>query len=319
MVNLLMARIRPNQEQQAIEGELEHVEITPEPSTGSEIDSSGAAVQKGPLVSPTNNNNTNPTPQTPDTAETIWDRAEQFFSYDGACVSPVQVCTKWHERQYSPKRTAKPSSPMARVTSRTHEEIEVSEFHHVKVRLPPTHPIVEPPVEVVRKRKLSDAPIENLVLDVSTLERSISELTMRSSYAVDHNLHSMGQESRRMAYYAVGKYHKIGGPGGNRRCYFTGKFGARQWFLLWRRPELTLLSLLIRQTDIWSLLRWLRGTRTENTCGLLSPQCAGPTGSCQTQQPSRCQFHSSNQTTSPEGSPQCHIEDICKSTKQSIR
>lgn len=228
MVNLLKVRIRPNQPQQAKEGGQEHVEITPEPSSGSDIDSSGAAVQKRPLKSPTNNNHT--TPQTPDTIETIWDRAEQFFGYEGACVSPAEMCTKWHERHYSPQRNIRPSSPMARVTSRTYEEIEVSEFHHVKVRLPPTHPVVEPAVEVVRKRKLSDAPIENLVLDVSTLERNISELTMRSSYAADHNLHSTGQESRRMAYYAVGKYHKIGGPGGNRRCYFTGKFGCSKEF-----------------------------------------------------------------------------------------
>lgn len=52
------------------------------------------------------------------------------------------------------------------------------------------------------------------------LERSISELTMKSSYG---EATSRLAENRRMAYYAVGKHHKNSGRGGNRRCYFTGK------------------------------------------------------------------------------------------------
>lgn len=55
----------------------------------------------------------------------------------------------------------------------------------------------------------------------STLERNISELTMRSSYG-HHNVLAKLPDNRRMAYYAVGKHHKHG-RGGNRRCYFTGK------------------------------------------------------------------------------------------------
>jgi hypothetical protein len=52
------------------------------------------------------------------------------------------------------------------------------------------------------------------------ISRSISELTMKSS----HGEHTFKvAESRRMAYYAVGKHHKVSGRGGNRRCYFTGK------------------------------------------------------------------------------------------------
>jgi len=51
------------------------------------------------------------------------------------------------------------------------------------------------------------------------LERSVSELTMRSigAYARD----SRPSDSRRMAYYAVGRAGD-GKSSGNRRCYFTG-------------------------------------------------------------------------------------------------
>jgi len=52
------------------------------------------------------------------------------------------------------------------------------------------------------------------------LERCISELTMRSSYG---EATAKIAESRRMAYYAVGRHHRQSGRGGNRRCYFTGK------------------------------------------------------------------------------------------------
>jgi hypothetical protein len=52
------------------------------------------------------------------------------------------------------------------------------------------------------------------------LERSISELTMRSSYG---EATAKIAENRRMAYYAVGRHHRQSGRGGNRRCYFTGK------------------------------------------------------------------------------------------------
>lgn len=67
------------------------------------------------------------------------------------------------------------------------------------------------------------APLDTFTVDRSTiveLERSISELTMRSSYGVATAKLS---ENRRMAYYAVGKHHRQSGRGGNRRCYFTGK------------------------------------------------------------------------------------------------
>jgi hypothetical protein len=65
--------------------------------------------------------------------------------------------------------------------------------------------------------------IRNLVLehqDPYDLSKSISELTMKSTYA---QANSRLSESRRMAYYAVSKHHRQSGRGGNRRCYFTGK------------------------------------------------------------------------------------------------
>ena len=61
------------------------------------------------------------------------------------------------------------------------------------------------------------------------MERSISELTMRSCYTAtlplqqQQNTDQPSKLQRRMAYYAVGKHHQHSGRGGNRRCYFTGK------------------------------------------------------------------------------------------------
>lgn len=60
------------------------------------------------------------------------------------------------------------------------------------------------------------------------IERSVSELTMRSHGAFER--HRYTSDSRRMAYYAVGRTPppseggdgKPSGGGGNRRCYFTG-------------------------------------------------------------------------------------------------
>lgn len=58
-------------------------------------------------------------------------------------------------------------------------------------------------------------------LHTESVQRNISELTMRSSYAEHKSLQSL-PDSRRMAFYAVGKHHNRKN-GGNRRCYFTGK------------------------------------------------------------------------------------------------
>eukprot|EP00934_Nitzschia_sp_Nitz4_P003194 Nitzschia sp. Nitz4//scaffold95_size97785//51784//53385//NITZ4_004669-RA/size97785-processed-gene-0.40-mRNA-1//-1//CDS//3329560478//3184//frame0 len=88
----------------------------------------------------------------------------------------------------------------------------------------PLHEDIEvTPDEVLPTSNQRSAPVDSFTLDQSTaleLERSISELTMRSSYGVATAKLS---ENRRMAYYAVGKHHRQSGRGGNRRCYFTGK------------------------------------------------------------------------------------------------
>jgi len=66
------------------------------------------------------------------------------------------------------------------------------------------------------KSKLGFGYIELPPLD---MERSVSELTMRSIGA--HARDSKPLDSRRMAYYAVGRAGD-GKSSGNRRCYFTG-------------------------------------------------------------------------------------------------
>jgi len=72
------------------------------------------------------------------------------------------------------------------------------------------------------------APFPTILVDQAVpFQRSISELTMRSSYG---EAISPISDMRRMAYYAVGKHHSHvnqrgdgGGIGsGNRKCYFTG-------------------------------------------------------------------------------------------------
>jgi len=88
--------------------------------------------------------------------------------------------------------------------------------------------VTTPQVILERRKKRNeearrDMPIKSFTVkteEVYDLERSISELTMKSSYG---GATTQMVESRRMAYYAVGIHHKHSGRGGNRRCYFTGK------------------------------------------------------------------------------------------------
>ncbi len=77
-----------------------------------------------------------------------------------------------------------------------------------------------------KNAKNRTAPFTVILVDSSVpFQKSISELTMRSSYGEATTPIS---DVRRMAYYAVGKNHsqdgKKGGVnnGGNRKCYFTG-------------------------------------------------------------------------------------------------
>ena len=93
-----------------------------------------------------------------------------------------------------------------------HEDIEVLPNHGIQVRLPPTHSVERPFVP----------PLESLEVKADTveLERCISELTMRSRDA--YPCTDVNMESRRMAFYAVGK-NRTNDQSGNRRCYFTSK------------------------------------------------------------------------------------------------
>jgi hypothetical protein len=146
-----------------------------------------------------------------------------------------------------------PTPPI--VLSRIHEDIEVIPGHHVQVRLPPIHPILQTSPVIVEEtiravtpsgdscKAVPQQPMIDAIVDLSTmtstsppircfevkpeeameLERSISELTMRSSYAATDMALQKIPEHRRMAYYAVGRHHRQSGRGGNRRCYFSGK------------------------------------------------------------------------------------------------
>lgn len=142
------------------------------------------------------------------------------------CLSPPKRSTVGDENQspMSPEELAKvkQATALARrstsmVLPRDHEEIEVLPNHKVQVRLPPLDGVV-----LDKKRKV---PLDTLEVYASMqeLERSISELTMRSSYAAGSESLNKIPDNRRMAYYAVGKHHRQNGRGGNRRCYFTGK------------------------------------------------------------------------------------------------
>jgi hypothetical protein len=127
-----------------------------------------------------------------------------------------------------------------------YDEIEVAtDFQHqqdqIRVVSPPTDVLTElrqalPPTLYQLQQQQSQsqtdsitpnktAPLQLLEVEheqAAELERSISELTMRSSYG-EQAVASRIPDNRRMAYYAVGKHHRNSGRGGNRRCYFTGK------------------------------------------------------------------------------------------------
>jgi len=104
-------------------------------------------------------------------------------------------------------------------TSQQQEHIEVNSTNEVRVIKPMASP------DRASQKASKNAPVETLevrVEDAYELERSISELTMRSSYGGGESMVNI-PDNRRMAYYAVGKNHRQSGRGGNRRCYFSGK------------------------------------------------------------------------------------------------
>lgn len=117
-----------------------------------------------------------------------------------------------------PQPARKSSSSSVAPSLSPHEDVEATPTQVLSV-VPETQTIGNSAAPDMAKI----APLDTFTVDRSTiveLERSISELTMRSSYGVATAKLS---ENRRMAYYAVGKHHRQSGRGGNRRCYFTGK------------------------------------------------------------------------------------------------
>ena len=103
-----------------------------------------------------------------------------------------------------------------------HDDIECT-LEDVVAVTPPTAPPNEEKGNPSVTAPPKDTPLSHFTVNKHTavdLERTISELTMRSSYGAAT---AKVQENRRMAYYAVGKHHRQSGRGGNRRCYFTGK------------------------------------------------------------------------------------------------
>jgi hypothetical protein len=76
----------------------------------------------------------------------------------------------------------------------------------------------------IKKNKNQAPPFNTINVNTAVpFQKSISELTMRSSYG---EAVTPVSDMRRMAYYAVGKNHTRGSNGtvngGNRKCYFTG-------------------------------------------------------------------------------------------------
>eukprot|EP00569_Conticribra_weissflogii_P011041 CAMPEP_0171388742 /NCGR_PEP_ID=MMETSP0879-20121228/40664_1 /TAXON_ID=67004 /ORGANISM="Thalassiosira weissflogii, Strain CCMP1336" /LENGTH=849 /DNA_ID=CAMNT_0011901097 /DNA_START=207 /DNA_END=2757 /DNA_ORIENTATION=- len=121
-------------------------------------------------------------------------------------------------------RTSNPSrTPSA--FGRTHPNRSQSPSHHMQNH---TSSAMDPSSSQQSRAFPQGLPFEYLEvpsMGENDIERSVSELTMRSHGAYDK--HRYSSDSRRMAYYAVGRVNQdkdaIGNTrGGKRRCYFTG-------------------------------------------------------------------------------------------------
>ena len=141
-----------------------------------------------------------------------------------AAAGTVRGGVKIRRSLFSPQTTAvsgggkKRDSPAT--VSTTYEHIEVNSEHEVRV-IEASPDSIAPSKHHRSKKKAPLGLLEVRPEDAFELERSISELTMRSSYGGEAL--ATIPDNRRMAYYAVGKNHRQSGRGGNRRCYFSGK------------------------------------------------------------------------------------------------
>jgi len=220
---------------------------------------------------------TNSTPETDKSTSSLldqlWGHAEAFLTSDFAAVcgcSPRDLNVDFNETVITQKEDNGPQASYSSLRAvRTHEEIEVSPAHHIQVRLPPE----EQQQNRQNKPSKRKFPVTSLQFPTE-IERSISELTMRSSSAVQ--LKTLPQKSRRMAYYAVGKHS---GASGNRRCYFTGKLilggapfyaGTVQQGM--RSLVVFLLPSAVQLPDKDRLVEYSRNLPTKNANTILSVQ-----------------------------------------------
>jgi hypothetical protein len=147
-------------------------------------------------------------------------KVKPIQSSDRSTTSSQQTPAE-RRRQRHYQRQQRSSASLMELT----EEVEVTPdtvVVNVKQRQR-SSPSKQPRVITPQPLPLANAPVESFTLvreDAQALERSISELTMKSYYG---EATAMLGENRRMAYYAVGRHHRNSGRGGNRRCYFTGK------------------------------------------------------------------------------------------------
>jgi hypothetical protein len=148
-------------------------------------------------------------------------KAKTIQSSDRSTTSSQQTPAE-RRRQRHYQRQQRPSAILMELT----EEVEVTPEQVLVVSRQNITPSKQQPSVVTPTQPvypLVNAPMESFTLvreDAQALERSISELTMKSSYG---EATAKLAENRRMAYYAVGRHHRNSGRGGNRRCYFTGK------------------------------------------------------------------------------------------------
>lgn len=172
----------------------------------------------------------------------------QDLVQDACTTSPCQL---WespleHEREppivtvySSMNESPRPSSDYNAVSNKNHRttassitsltvDAKVSSYDSVH-QVHATDATIQDDAKVAHKKK-QHVPVETIDISLEqslALERSMSELTMRSCNAATNRPEQPQQQSsqpqRRMAYYAVGKYHQQSGRGSNRRCYFTGK------------------------------------------------------------------------------------------------
>lgn len=138
---------------------------------------------------------------------------QQHNPESGSIASSVETPADRRRQRHRKRQLRVPQTPSI------HEE-EASNFVPEEVEIVGDKVMYQGPSLDVPPPNVPFAHLTVKQEEAEELQRSISELTMRSSYA---GATAKLSDSRRMAYYAVGRHHRNTGRGGNRRCYFTGK------------------------------------------------------------------------------------------------